>query len=134
MYNYATVIYKIAINISMRILIQYYTWREHIAPWHSAAGPITATAHRGRAHRGKLTVTKAQFFALNTAAERGTSDETEATLHRTHSQRRWLEADDCMAMHFSDNSSPVGGDARTHHAASLTLALKCYVLPRCHSY
>ena len=55
-----------------------------------------ATTHaQAQAHRSKLTLIKAKFFALNTAALRGTSNETEATRHRAHNQRRRLKADDC---------------------------------------
>ena len=41
---------------------------------------------------------KAQFSALDTAAKRGTSDETEATHQRAHDQRIRLEAVDCDGM------------------------------------
>ena len=47
---------------------------------HATAAPT------GRAYHSKLTRIKAQFFALNTAAVRGTSDEMEATRHRAHYQ------------------------------------------------
>ena len=46
-----------------------------------------------RANRG--TLIKAQFSALNVAAERGTLDKTEATRQCAHNQRRRLEAEDC---------------------------------------
>ena len=88
-------------------------WLELIVtqrPYHKATG-------------AKLILVKAQFFTLNTAAERGTLDEMEATHQHAHNQRKRLEAEDCNRMHFGDNSFRVGGDA--HHAASLTLAPQC---------
>ena len=45
----------------------------------------------GRAHRS--TLIKAQFSALDIAAKRGTSDETEATQLRTHDQRIPMDCD-----------------------------------------
>ena len=66
------------------------------------------------------------------AAERGTSDEMEVTRHRAHNQWRRLEADDCdrtyvrtLCASVTINSFPVGGDARAHHAALLTLTPQC---------
>ena len=52
--------------------------------------------HRSRADRS--TLIKAQIAALNTAAERGTWNETEATHQRAHDQQRRLEAVDCECM------------------------------------
>ena len=71
-------------DVSFKIL---YTEHAHCTAAQPAPPIVKATAHQGRANRGKLTLT---YFALNTAAERGTSDETEATCHRAHNQRRRL--------------------------------------------
>ena len=80
--------------------------------------------------RSKLTLIKAQFFTLNTAAERGTSDETEATRHHAHNQRRRIQTDNCGLDRtvFSDNFR--WEETPAHHAASLTLALQCLILRR----
>ena len=74
------------------------------------------------------TLIKAQFSALDTAAERGTSDETEATHLRTCAQPADIDkVRSCglrrHAMHFK---LAVGGDVHAHHTASLTLAPKCH--------
>ena len=47
------------------------------------------------------TLIKVQFCTLDMAAERGTSDETEATHQRTHDQRRRLDAADCDGMRYA---------------------------------
>ena len=52
--------------------------------------------HGSRADRS--TPYKVQFSALDTVAERGTSDETEATHQCAHGQRRMLEAADCNTL------------------------------------
>ena len=44
------------------------------------------------------TLINAQFSALDTSAERGTSDETEDTHQRVYDQRLRLEAADCEGM------------------------------------
>ena len=44
------------------------------------------------------TLIKAQFSTLNTAAERVTSDETEATHQCVNDQQKRLEAADCDGM------------------------------------
>ena len=76
----------------------------HLAQCGPAPPIVNADAATAHDH-SKLTLIKAQSFALNTAADRGISDETEATRHRAHNQRRGLEADVCDLdrMHFSDN-------------------------------
>ena len=60
-----------------------------------------------------FTLIKAQFFALNTAAKRTSSDEMEATRHHAHKQRRRLEVDDCdctvctsLTIHFRWEETP----------------------------
>ena len=50
-------------------------------------------SHGSQADRS--TLYKVQFSALDTAAERGTSDETETTHQCAHGQWRMLEAADC---------------------------------------
>ena len=90
----SSVVSKIAINILI-FHLGSYTRGACIAPRCGVAGPVHCQSHRhthlGRAHRGELTLIKAQLFALNTAAERGISDEMEATHHRAYDQRRRLE-------------------------------------------
>ena len=60
-----------------------------------------------RSRADRITLIKAQLFALNTSAKRGTSDETEDTHQSVDNQRIRLEAPDCEGMrsdmHFSDN-------------------------------
>ena len=53
-----------------------------------------AIAHGLSSYRSKFTLIKAQFFILNTADERGTSDETEATRQPAEKDR----SDDCDAL------------------------------------
>ena len=54
---------------------------------------IMSQSHGSRAERS--TLIKVQFSALDTSAERGTSDEMEDTHQRVHDQRIRLEAVDC---------------------------------------
>ena len=74
----ATVFSKIAVNISI-FHLGSYTWRTCIAPRRGAVGPTHCQSHSPPGLSCEFTLIKAQLFALNTAAERGTSDETEAT-------------------------------------------------------
>ena len=48
----------------------------------------------------RSTLNKPKFSALDTAAEKGTWDETEATHQRVHDQRRRLEAAYCDGMRW----------------------------------
>ena len=64
----------------------------------------------------------------DTAAKRGTSDETEATDQRAHNQRIMLKAADCDGLRHVVQF-PVGGDVDAHHTASLTLTPHCAALP-----
>ena len=67
---------------------------------------------------------KAQFSALDTAAERGTSDETKLhTCVHAHNLRILirLEAVDCDGMRYAIQFDG-GRSVHTHHTASLTLA------------
>ena len=47
------------------------------------------------------TLVKAQLSALDMAAERETSDKTEATHQRVHDQRIKLEAADCEGLQYA---------------------------------
>ena len=60
---------------------------------------VHVTRHQSRA--GHSTLIKAQFFALNMAAERGMWNEMEATHQRWHDQRRRLEAVDCDCIRYA---------------------------------
>ena len=57
---------------------------------------IISQSHGSRA--GHSTLIKAQFFALDTSAERGTSDETGDTHQGVHDLWINLEAADCEGM------------------------------------
>ena len=67
------------IDISFRIV---YVARAHCIPTRRGRPHPSQTdkaiAHGLSSYRSKFTLIKAQFFVLNTADERGTSDETEA--------------------------------------------------------
>ena len=82
-------------------------------------------SHATGSRADRSTLIKAQFSALNVAAERGTSDKTEATRQCAHDQRRRLELRPLR--NDMPNSFPVGGDVdappvQYHRTASLTLA------------
>ena len=59
----------------------------------------TSQSHGSRVDRS--TLIKAQFSTIDMTAERGTSDETEATHPRVHDQRRRLEAVDCDSIRYA---------------------------------
>ena len=63
---------------------------------------LVDSATKSRSHGSQAersTLIKAQFSTLDTATERGTSDETEATHQHVIDQWRRLEAADCDGAH-----------------------------------
>ena len=83
---------------------------------------------------GRSNLIKAQFSALDTAAERGTLNETEATHLRACAQPADIDKVRscglrrhaiCISVTINWRWDP-GGDVHAHHTASLTLAPKCH--------
>ena len=61
----------------------------------------SATMSQSHGSRADRSTIEAQFSALDTTAERGTTDGTEATQQHAHDQRRRLEAADCDGMRYA---------------------------------